>query len=201
MKSLYVLPVFAVLPMGAFAESDFSHIKPFVGYNLSLASSTNVKIKQNDQERVKTESLSLNDNNVGDFILGVEIDDVMAVSINPSVNTVKTKVNGGGTTTEKMNSIEAEFDIYLTRNSDFKPFVSLGAGYASMDGTYKASGAMFSLGLGCRQYINNNVYLGANISYNVSTEMDIKEVNGVSVSDVDMRVSGFDLTIGAGYRF
>ena len=64
MKSLYILPVFAVLPMGAFAESDFSHIKPFVGYNLSLASSTNVKIKQNDQEIVKTEGLSLNDNNV-----------------------------------------------------------------------------------------------------------------------------------------
>ena len=78
MKPLYILPVLAVLPMGAFAKSNFSHIKPFVGYDLSLASSTNVKVRQNGQEIIKTESLYLNDNNnIGNFVLGVEIDSVV----------------------------------------------------------------------------------------------------------------------------
>ena len=201
MKLLYALPVLIALPVSAFAESDSYHIKPFVGYNLSLASSYNVKVKDDTGTLAKSDSFDFNDNNVGDFVLGVEIADVVAISINPSVSQTKTKVSGAGTTTSKLNEIDAEFDIYLMRNSNFKPYVSLAAGYASMDGDVKTSGAVFSFGLGCRQYMTNNFYLNANLSYKITTELDIKEINGLSVDNVSERMSGFDLVIGAGYRF
>ena len=201
MKSLYILPILAVLPISAFAESDSYHIKPFVGYNLSLASSHNLKIKDDTGTAIKQDGFDFNDNNVGDFVLGIEIDDVVAISIKPSLSQTKTKVSGAGTTTAKMNEIDAEVDVYLMRNSNFKPYVSLAAGYASMDGDVKTSGAIFSFGLGCRQYMTNNFYLNANLSYKITTEMDIKEINGLSVDNVSERMSGFDLIIGAGYRF
>ena len=44
-------------------------------------------------------------------------------------------------------------------------------------------------------------YLNANLSYNITTEMDVKEINGLSVDNVNARMSGFDLIVGAGYRF
>lgn len=201
MKSLYILPVLAVLPISAFAESGSYNIKPFVGYNLSLASTYNSEIKDDGKTAIKMEGFDFNDNNVGDFVLGIEIDDVVAISINPSLSQTKTKVSGAGTTTAKMNEIDAEVDVYLMRNSNFKPYVSLAAGYASMDGDIKTSGAIFSFGLGCRQYMTNNFYLNANLSYKITTEMDIKEINGLSVDNVSMDMSGFDLIIGAGYRF
>ena len=201
MKLLYALPILGVLPVSAFAESDSYHIKPFIGYNLSLASSYNGKLKDDTGTVVKSDSFDFNDNNVGDFVLGVEIADVVAISINPSLSQTKTKVSGAGTTTVKMNEIDAEVDVYLMRNSNFKPYVSLAAGYASMDGDVKTSGVVFSFGLGCRQYMTNNFYLNANLSYNITTEMDIKEINGLSVDNVNARMSGFDLIVGAGYRF
>lgn len=201
MKLPYILPVLLALPMGAFADSGFSHIRPFVGYDFSLAGNTNVKIKQSDQTIVKTESFAFNDNNVGSFGFGVELDDVGAIYVTPSVERVKTRAIDGTTTTSKMTEIDTALNIYLTRKSNFKPFVSLSAGYISMDGDFKTSGAAFGLGLGCKQYINDNVYLFANAGYNFSTEMDVKQVNGAPVTNVDMRVSGFDLSIGAGYRF
>ena len=134
MKLLYALPILGVLPVSAFAESDSYHIKPFIGYNLSLASSYNGKLKDDTGTVVKSDSFDFNDNNVGDFVLGVEIADVVAISINPSLSQTKTKVSGAGTTTAKMNEIDAEVDVYLMRNSNFKPYVSLAAGYVSMDG-------------------------------------------------------------------
>lgn len=201
MKSLYILPVLAMFPISAFAESDSYHIKPFVGYNLSLAGSHNLKIKNDGGTTIKQDGFDFNDNNVGDFVLGVEIEDIVAISINPSLSQTKTKVSGADTTTAKMNEIDAEVDVYLMRNSNFKPYVSLAAGYASIDGDVKTSGAIFSFGFGCKQYMTNNFYLNANLSYKITTEMDIKEINGLSVDNVSERMSGFDLIIGAGYRF
>jgi hypothetical protein len=49
--------------------------------------------------------------------------------------------------------------------------------------------------------MTNNFYLNANLSYKITTEMDIKEINGLSVDNVSERMSGFDLIVGAGYRF
>ena len=201
MKKILILPVLAALPVTAFAESDSSHIRPFVGYGISLASTHHLNIENDGHNVVTADGISFNDNNIGNFVFGIEMDDMMALSLNVSLDSTKTKVHGGDTTTEKSNEISAEFDIYLTRGSNFKPFVSLGAGYISWDGTYKTSGVIFALGIGCKQYVTDNVYLGANLSYNLSTEMNIKEVNGIDVDDITMRMTGFDLAIRAGYRF
>ena len=201
MKILYALPVLMALPISAFAESDSYHIKPFVGYNIYLANNINMKIKDSGRDAVKVETIGFNEDNTGDFVFGVEIADVVAISLNPSINKVKTTVTGTGSTTSKMNEIDAEVDIYLNRGKSFKPYIALNAGYISMDGDFKASGASFGAGVGVRQYINNNVYLNALLEYNTTTEMSVKEVSGTPVSDVDMRMSGFNFIIGAGYRF
>jgi len=199
MKLQYVLPVLLALPMGAFAGSD---IRPFVGYDLSLANNVNMKIKQSGNTASKTESFSLNNDNVGSFGLGLEFGDVMAIYVTPIFDNVKL-TEGDTTTSVKTTEIDAAFNFYLTRGSNFKPFVSLNTGYISMndDKGLKAYGAMFGISLGCKQYVNNNVYLFANAGYKMSTEMDVKKLGGTTVSDTDMRVSGFDLSIGAGYRF
>lgn len=199
MRFLSVFLMF--LPITAFAESAFSFIKPFVGYNISLASNARTKVNQNGQQIQKSEEFAFNNDNVGDFIFGIEINDVMNVAIDPKISTIKTKNFTGETTTEKLNSIEFQAEIYVIRGSNFKPFVSFGGGYANINGTYKTSGATFSLGIGCRQYLNKNVYVVANLNYGVSTEMKIKEVDGNKVSDVSMLISGYDFLVGAGYRF
>ena len=201
MKLPYILPILVALPFSAFAESSSTQIRPFVGYNISLAGTHHSEFENDGHSMVKTNGFSFNDNNNGDFIFGIEIDNIMAISLNASINTVTAKAHGAGTETEKSNEIMAKFDIYLTRESNFKPFVSLGAGYLSWDGTYKTSGALFGFGIGCKQYINDNVYVGASLTYNVSTEMTIKEINGLDVDDITMRLSGFDFGINAGYRF
>ncbi len=199
MKKLSILSVLLALPMSAFADS--TNIRPFVGYNINLASTINSKIDQNDRNVVKSDTITFNDDNTGDFIVGIEIDDIMALSLNAQINKTKTKVTDAGTTTEKGNELLAELDFYLTRNSNFKPFVSLSAGYVSMDGGYKTSGALFGFGIGCRQYLTNNIYLSADLSYNFSTDMSIKQVNGLDVDNVSMHMSGFGLGVSAGYRF
>ena len=201
MKILHIVIFLLCAPINAFAESEFSFIKPFVGYNISVASNSHTKVNQNGQRVFKSSEVAFNNNNVGDFIFGIEIDDVMNIGIDPKVKTLKTKSITGETTTEKMNSIEAQAEIYVIRGSNFKPFVSFGGGYANISGAYKTSGATFSLGIGCRQYLNKNMYVVANLNYGVSTEMKIKEVDGVSVSDVGMLISGYDFLVGAGYRF
>ena len=197
MKLQYILPVLVALPASAFADNTSLNIRPFVGYDINLASSSNVKIKQSGTELGRTDSVFFNDDNAGDFVFGVEFDDVMAVSLNPSITKVKIK----GVGTDKINEIDAQFDFYLTRNSNFKPFATLKMGYMSMDGDVKASGLGFGLDIGCRQYINDNIYLGTNLTYNISTKMHVDEINGINVSGVNMRTSGFSLTIGGGYRF
>ena len=217
MKVLHIVIFFLFFPVIAFAESEFSFIKPFVGYNISLASNSHTKVNQNGQRISKSTGFAFNSDNVGDFIFGIEIDDVMNIGIDPKIKTIKTKSVSGETVTEKMNSIEAQAEIYVIRGSNFKPFVSFGGGYASISGSYKTSGATFSLGIGCRQYLNKNMYVVANLNYGVylnknmyvvanlnygvSTEMKIKEVDGNPVSDVGMLISGYDFLIGAGYRF
>ena len=67
----------------------------------------------------------------------------------------------------------------------------IGHFFILMDGDVKTSGAIFSFGLGCKQYMTNNFYLNANLSYKITTEMDIKEINGLSVDNVSERMSGF----------
>ena len=204
MKLLYVLPVLAALPVSAFAKiSTYNsyHIKPFVGYDLSLASSYNLKIKNDAGSVAKTDGFEFNNNNVGNFVLGVEFDDIVAVSINPSFKQTKTKVYND-TTTAKVNEINIEADIYLTRNSHFKPYITLAIGNASVKAEdVRTSGAVFSMGLGYRHYVNNNFYLNANLSYKTTTDMDVKRINGIDVRDVNARMSGLDLIVGAGYRF
>ena len=199
MKLPYVLPLLLALPMGAFAKSD---IRPFIGYDFSLVGNTNMKIKQSDHTAIKTDSFSFNNNNVGSFGLGVEFADVMAIYVTPIFNSVEVKA-GGTTNTADTTEIDAAFNFYLTRNSNFKPFVSLNVGYISIDDddSLKASGANFGISLGCKQYVNDNIYLFANAGYKFSTEMDVKKYSGAPVSDIDLRMSGFDLSIGAGYRF
>jgi hypothetical protein len=199
MKLTYVLPVLIALPMGAFADS---HIRPFIGYDFSLVVNTNMKIKYQGDTIIKNDSFSFNDDNVGSFGLGVEFGDIMAVYVTPVFNRVKIK-EGPDTTTMKTTEIDAAFNFYLTRGSNFKPFVSLNAGYINMDDdeTVKASGATFGANLGCKQYMNDNVYLFASAGYKFSTKMDVKKYMGASMSDMDLKMSGFDLSIGAGYRF
>ena len=199
MKLLYVLPILAALPMGAFADTN---IRPFIGYDFSLASTTNLKIKHSNHTAVKADSFSFNNDNIGSFGLGVEFGDIMAVYVSPSFENTKVK-SAGATTKMRTTEIDAAFNFYLTRDSNFKPFISLNTGYISMndDDSFKASGAIFGASLGCKQYVNDNVYLFANAGYKITTEMDVKKLEGLSVSDVDLRMSGFDLSIGAGYRF
>lgn len=199
MKLPYILPVLLALPMGAFADS---HIRPFIGYDFSLASTSSVRIKQSNHTEVKADSFSFNNDNVGSFGIGVEFDDVMAVYVTPIFDNAKVKF-AGATSVAKATEIDTAFNFYLTRKSNFKPFVSLNVGYISIDDDdyYKASGANLGVSLGCKQYINNHIYLFANAGYKFSTEMDVKKDHGLSASDKDMKISGFNLSIGGGYRF
>ena len=199
MKLTYVLPVLMALPMGAFADLN---IRPFVGYDFSLLGNTNMKIKYQGDTVIKNDSFSFNNDNVGSFGLGVEFGDVMAVYVTPVFDRVKIK-EGTTRTTMKTTEIDAAFNFYLTRGSNFKPFVSLNVGYINMDDdkAFKADGATFGVSLGCKQYMNDNVYLFASAGYKFSTKMDVKKYMGASVSDEDLKMSGFDLSIGAGYRF
>jgi len=198
MKSLYILPALIALPMSALAESSFTRVKPFVGYNISVANTSYLKLKDSTGTRSETDSFGVNDNNTGDFILGLEIDDVMAISINPLISSVKTK----GEIPTTWNEINAEFDVFLNQNSKFKPFLSFHGGYAYINNDLlKTSGVIFGFGLGIKQYINDNVYFSTNVNYNISTGMDVKKINGVHVDDGSLRMSGFYWNIGAGYRF
>ena len=196
MKLLYVLPMLLALPMGAFAKSD---IRPFIGYDFSLASTSNVKIKQSGNTIVEADEFAFNDDNIGSFGLGVEFEDVMAIYVTPTFNKVKLK---GGEEPES-TEIDTAFNFYLTRGSNFKPFVSLNIGYISVNDndSFKASGATFGTSIGCKQYISDNIYLFANAGYKFSTKMDVKKITGTPVTDAKLRISGFDLSIGAGYRF
>ena len=201
MKILHILPILIALPTAAFAEETSSHIKPFVGYNMGLTSVQNYIIQNNGNTITSSENVTFNNNNNGNFFLGIEIDDIMALSVDISIDNTSTEITGVGTTTTQQNEFEAEFDLYLTRGSDFKPFISLSAGYTSVDGDIQTSGAIFGIGLGLRKYISTNVYLGANLSYKFSTEMNIKQISGTDVNGITMHTSNFGLGISAGYRF
>lgn len=204
MKFLYVLPVLLTLPMGAFARYerparyDDAHVRPFIGYSIKLANTMDMKIKTDNEIISSADGLYFNNENSGAFVLGLEFEDALAVSIIPSLE--RTKAVGDDF---KQNEVDFEFDVYLTRNSNTKPFISLSAGYLTLDGANqpRTSGAVFGVGLGCRQYVTDNAYLIGNLSYDFTTEMKVKEISHVPVDNTTLKISGFNLTIGAGYRF
>ena len=175
-------------------------VRPFIEYRTSLLSTGSTKVKQDGKDIVQVDTLSLNSNS-SSFVFGVEINNSMALSISPSISSVETKVKGGDTTNVKTNSIDFEADVYLNRNQNFKTFVALDIGYMSLDTDFKTSGLVLGFGIGLRQHLNDNVYFGAGLSYFITEKMGIRKLYGVSVDDVDVRVSGLGVSIGIGYRF
>ena len=204
MQLAHILPILVALPFSAFAESDSLRIRPFVEYGINLAGTSKTECTQNGHDLIKTDNFSFNNNNSRSFIFGIEIDDIMAISLNASINNATSKIHVSyfnTNSTQKSTKLDTKFDIYLTRDSNFKPFVSLSAGYLNVGGTYEASGALFGFGIGCKQYITDTIYVGANLIYDVSTKMHADKVYGLDVEHATMRVSGFDVGINAGYRF
>ncbi|MBO7645178.1 MAG: outer membrane beta-barrel protein [Alphaproteobacteria bacterium] len=194
MKTLYILTILAFLPFGTFAQS---YIKPFIGYNIGVAGTNNQKIKYDDGDSEKQEIFTMNYDRNNHVVLGLEIGDIMALSLDPS----ERKIKNDGTTTIKTGEVDVDLDIYLTRKSNFKPYLSLGAGYTWTEQgvASKYSGTTFNFGIGCRQYVTDNVFFNAKLDYGFSTKMKVK---GDYVEDnTQMYISGFDFVVGAGYRF
>ena len=201
MKLLYVLPVLMALPMGAYARSSFNSVKPFIGYDIRLGGAQNLKVKDDAGNVVTSNQFLLNDDNIGNFIIGVEFGNVGSVSLHPTLRSTQIKTRDARTETEKMDEIDVEFNIYLIQESNFKPYVLARIGYTHMHEMVKTYGAVFGAGLGFRQYLTNNFFLNGAVEYNTTQEMTVHELNGAKVDDVSMRISGFNFNIGGGYRF
>lgn len=205
-KTIFILPLLIAMPMVSMAASyrnyqKSTEIRPFVGYNIGLGNTLNTKIKQDGETLSNTDGLNFNSENKGGFTVGVEFGDILALSLNPWFSSSK-----NDTYTVRGTEIDLEADIYLTRKSWFKPFINLGVGYLSLKDNrpiegIKTSGAVFSFGIGCRQHLSDSLYVNANLSYDISTSMSVKEIGGAPVDNANMSTSGFDLIVGLGYRF
>lgn len=208
MKISHILPIL-VLPVIANAEENtidiqVIKIRPFIEYRVGLFNYTKTNIQQNEINISESHTTTFNYENSGSFVFGFDLDDFLSLSVSSSVNREKTiknpKSKNEQITLELENEIDTELDIYLTRNTNFKPFLLLNVSYFGMDKPdFYMSNFGFGAGLGFRQYINQNVYLGAGIMYLITPKIDIKRVEGVN--DLTVQMSGVDFQIGIGYKF
>ena len=207
-KTIFVLPFLIAMPMMSMAASyrnyskSTTEIRPFVAYNIELGNTLSTKIKQDGETLYKETGFNFNSENKGSFVVGVEFGDIVALSLNPWFSNTKVESNDpAGNVNVRAMEIDLRTDVYLTRNSWFRPFLNFGVGYLNLNKEIKTSGAVFSFGVGCRQYLSDAIFVNANLNYNISTSMSVKEIAGTPVDNASISTSGFDLAVGIGYRF
>ena len=207
---LFALPVCALLPNMAFAQSENNfRIRPFIGYDLQIADASYAKIKSDNRlpkyygyaKSARMESADINYSDSGSFVFGLDIGDIMAITINPYYTGNKLKLKDLPSDGSKSMGIDGELDFYLTRNSDFKPYFVVGTGYMNISGYFQTSGAIFNVGFGLRQYFKDHFFLGAKALYGITSRLKVEKAAGEDVEDTTMRISQFSFLFGGGYRF
>jgi len=207
---LFALPVCALLPSMAFSQSENNfNIRPFIGYELKVADASYANIKADNRlprdygyaTSARQESADVNYTDSGNFVFGLDIGDIMAITINPYYTGSKLKLKNLPSEGSKSMGIDGELDFYFTRNSDFKPYFAFGTGYMDLDGYFQTSGGILNVGFGLRQYFKDHFFLGAKALYGITSRMKVEKAAGQDVEGVSMRISQFSFLFGGGYRF
>lgn len=207
---LFALSFCALSPGMAFSQTENNlKIRPFIGYDLTVADASYANIKAKDHlpasmgyaESARIESADVNYTDSGSFVFGLDIGDIMAITINPYYTGNKLKLKDRPSDGSKSMGIDGELDFYLTRNSDFKPYFVVGTGYMDISGYFQTSGGIFNVGFGLRQYFKDHFFLGAKALYGITSRLKVEKAAGESVEGVTMRISQFSFLFGGGYRF
>lgn len=189
MKKIFLTTILAILPISAFAETEYQIIKPkfFVEYGATILSSSGTKIKANDTVVSDVDTLTFNKGN--------------AVFVGSDFNGVQLGLSPCYTDQEGIS----EFDLLLKLDipfmkGDFQPYfsVSAGLGIMSMDDLNidKEVGFVYGIGGGVKYSFNENIYMKIGLEYegiNFSTSVDNIDIN--------LSASGFGLITNFGYVF